>query len=63
MDNDDLLERDLIFTAIDAAYLVDILGLDNLLLAMSQYVRNPEQERAINVATAAMRQKLEQVHD
>ena len=48
MNNDDLLERDLIFTAIDAAYLVDIVGLDNLLLAMSQYVRNPEQERAIN---------------
>lgn len=54
MSDEELLERDLAFTAMDAAYLVDVMGLDNLLQAVLQYSRNPEQERAVIKALSAL---------
>ena len=47
MDNNELIESDYYFTIMDAAYMVDRVGIDNFLKDVLQYCINPEQEMRI----------------
>lgn len=57
MTDEEYLERDLSFAAMDAAYFIDVKGLDNLLRAVMIHVRNPEQELQIERALRALENK------
>ena len=54
MNDEEYLERDLSFAAMDAAYFIDVKGLDNLLRAVMIHIRNPEQEMLIEKTLKAM---------